>query len=60
MPRRFLLERVYASAEHDSRCPATLRAVGTLLDAAIEGAPPDPELDALLKQLDQVKTTTLH
>lgn len=56
MPRRFLLESIYTSAEYDARFPASLRAVGTLLGAALDGPPPDPEIDQLLKQLDEVPT----
>jgi hypothetical protein len=52
MPRRFLLESVYTSAEHDPRYPATLRAVGTLLDAVLDGPPPDPEIEGLLQRLE--------
>ena len=50
--RRFILENIYTSAEYDSGYPASLRAVGLLLDAALDGPPPDPELDHLLRQLD--------
>lgn len=56
MPRRFLLESVYTSAEYDARYPAALKAVGLLLDAVIDGPPPDPEIDALLHRLDEVPT----
>ncbi len=52
MPRRFLLEQIYTSAEYDPRFPASLRAIGTMLDAALEGPPPDPELDRLIRQLE--------
>ena len=51
MPRRFLLERVYTCAEHDPRFPASLRAVGMLLDAVMDGPAPDPEIDRLLARL---------
>ncbi|MFC3712755.1 hypothetical protein ACFOMD_09250 [Sphingoaurantiacus capsulatus] len=53
MPRRFLLERVYTNAEYDAGFPAPLRAVGTMLDAAIDGPPPNPEMKALLSQLSE-------
>ncbi len=52
MPRRFLLEQIYTSAEYDPRFPASLRAVGTMLAAALEGPPPNPELDRLVRQLE--------
>ena len=52
MPRRFLLESVYTSAEYDPRFPASLRAVGMLLDAALEGPPPDPEMERMLERLE--------
>ncbi len=51
MPRRFLLESIYTSAEYDPRFPAALRAVGTMLDAALAGPAPDPELERLVRQL---------
>lgn len=57
MPRRFLLESIYTSAEYDPRYPASLRAVGTLLDAVLDGPPPDPEIDQLLKRLEPSKPT---
>ena len=53
MPRRFLLERVYTNAEYDADFPAALRAVGTLLDAAIDGPPPCSEMKALLQQIGE-------
>lgn len=52
MPHRFLLESIYVAAEYDRRYPATLRAVGMLLDAVIDGPGPDAELDRLLGQLE--------
>ena len=52
MPHRFLLESVYTSAEYDPRYPASLRMVGILLDAVIDGPPPDPELEQLLQRLE--------
>lgn len=55
MPHRLLLESIYTAAEYDSRYPATLRAVGTLLDAVIDGPSPNPELEHLLKQLHGVQ-----
>ena len=55
--RRYLLENIYTSAEYDSAYPASLRAVGLLLDAALDGPPPDPELDQLLRQLDHQPPT---
>lgn len=54
---RFILENVYTSAEYDAGYPASLRAVGMLLDAALDGPPPDPELDQLLRQLDDQPPT---
>lgn len=60
MPRRFLLESVYTSAEYDARFPASLRAVGMMLDAAIDGPAPDPEIERLMKRLEKVPTDTLH
>jgi len=52
MSHRFILESVYLSAEYDPRFPASLRAVGTLLDAVLEGPPPDPELEQMLERLE--------
>ena len=49
---RFILETVYTSAEYDAGYPASLRAVGMLLDAALDGPPPDPKIDQLLRELD--------
>ncbi len=53
MPRRFLLERVYDNAEVDTGFPASLRAVGTMLDAAIDGPPPCSEMKALLQKIGE-------
>jgi hypothetical protein len=52
MPRRFILEPIYLSAEHDPRFPASLRAVGRMLDATLEGPPPNPELEQLVQRLE--------
>jgi hypothetical protein len=60
MPRRFLLESIYAAAEYDRRYPATLRAVGTLLDAVLDGPAPDPDIDRLLRRLEAPPPPTRH
>jgi|GEM_PF-3824830 len=60
MPRRFLLEPVYSSAEFNRRYPAALRSVGVLLDAAIDGPPPDPEMDRLLERLAEPRALVRH
>ncbi len=60
MPHRFLLENIYTAAEYDSRYPATLRAVGIMLDAVIDGPAPDPELEQLLDRLRDVRAPTQH
>lgn len=52
MPRRYILEPIYLSAEHDPRFPASLRAVGRMLDVALEGPLPDSELDRLVQRLE--------
>lgn len=52
MSRRYLLESVYTSAEYDPRFPTSLRAVGILLDAVLEGPPPDHEMEQMLQRLE--------
>ena len=52
MPARFLLERDYQRTEYEPACGLQLQLVGRLLNAVIEGAPPDPAFDHLLEQLN--------
>ena len=50
----FLLDRIYARAEYEPHFRVTLHAVGELLKHAIEGAPPDPELNRLCARIANV------
>jgi len=47
---------VYTNAEYDAGFPASLRAVGAMLDAAIDGPPPCSEMKALLQQIGEQPT----
>lgn len=50
----FLLDRIYARAEYEPDFRVTLHAVGELLKHAIEGPPPDPELNRLCARIANV------
>ena len=47
----FLLDRIYARAEYEPEFRVGLHVVGELLKHAIEGPPPDPELNHLCARI---------
>lgn len=58
MAYSFSLEQIYLANEFERESRMTKRVVGTLLDSAFEGPPPNPEFDRLLAKLDP--GPTLH
>ena len=53
MPDRYLLERVYRRSDFAPDPADRLEALGQLLRSAIEGPPPNPDLDRLCTRLSE-------